>query len=132
MVDMNFQQPNNRVLAASEKATYSEIARWACVGGLFLALILTYAWLQNEILNLQYQMEQVKKESSELRELNEALRVEYSSMVAPEKIDRVAKELGLISSNRVEVTILHARAPSAAPAARLVAESRSGKRSIHE
>lgn len=122
MVDFHRQRLNNRPQGESEQATYWEIARWVCVGAIFVFLILTYAWLQTEILNINYRMEQIKKENHELRELNAALRVEQSALTQPETIDRQARALGLVSPNRQEVRILQSQLPPA-PDRNLVAET---------
>lgn len=132
MMDFQPRRLNNRTAAADPEATYWEIARWVCVGAVFLALILTYAWLQTEILNVNYQMEQLKKDNNQLREMNTALRAEHSSLTNPEKIDRQARALGLISSNRAEVRILQTEPALLPPAENLVAESLHSKKTLNE
>ena len=62
MVDFFNQQFTNRPLGTSDRATYSEIIRWIAVGALFVSLILAYAWSHNEILNINYRMEQLRRE----------------------------------------------------------------------
>ncbi|MGH9341434.1 MAG: FtsB family cell division protein [Acidobacteriota bacterium] len=123
MVDFNRQQLKNRPVSAGDQTTYSEMARWIFFGGLFIGLILVYAWLHMEMLDISYQMEQIKRENAQLRELNSALRAEYSSLLNPQKIDEEARRLGLIHSNREEVMILQAHAPGAVPPQNVVAEA---------
>lgn len=132
MVDFFNQQFTNRPLGTSDRATYSEIFRWIAVGALFVSLILAYAWSHNEILNINYRMEQLRKENSELRENNTALRAEYSSLVSPENIDSQARQLGLITPNKAAVKILDSDIPISRPNQALLAQTTLQKKSLHE
>jgi hypothetical protein len=132
MVDFYQQQLSNRMLKADDRATYSEITRWILVSSLLVGLILSYAWSHNEILNIQYQMEQLRGDNNELGELNTALRAEHFSLVNPETIDQQAKKLGLISSNRMEVKVLDSDIPTSRPSQNLVAQSTLRKKTLHE
>ena len=73
-----------------DRATFSEITRWIGVVALLVGLTLAYAWSHNEILRIRYQMEQLRKETGEMREINAALRAEYSSLIDPENIEQEA------------------------------------------
>ena len=132
MVDFSFQQLKNRPLNANEKTTYWQIGRWIFAGGLFVGLLLTYAWLHTEILRIHYHMEQFKKENSQLKEVTTALRAEQSSLQNPEKIDRQARQMGLISSHRSEVRILQADILSRKPPRNLLAKSLPLKKTLRE
>ncbi len=111
MVDFSSQQLNNRLLRGNERVSNSKIARWISVGVLVVTLTVIYAWLQMEILNIHYHVEQTKTENHQLRELGAALRAEYSSLIDPQKIGRRARQLGMIHSNRPEVQILTTNPP---------------------
>lgn len=132
MVDFFNQQFTNRPLGTSDRATYSEIIRWIAVGALFVSLILAYAWSHNEILNINYRMEQLRKEHGELRENNTALRAEYSSLVNPENIDSQAKQLGLVTPNKAAVKIIDSNIPISRPNQALLAQTTLQKKSLHE
>jgi len=132
MVDCHSQKLSNRPVGADDRATLSEIARWVTVGALFVCLIVVYAWSQNEILGIHYQMEQLKKESGELREINAALRAEYSSLINPESVEYRASELGLVASNQVEVRILDSRRREVQTAERMVAQSNFQRKNLYE
>jgi hypothetical protein len=132
MVDCYLQELSNRPVGADDRATLSEIARWVTVGALFVCLILVYAWSHNEILGIRYQMEQLKKESDELLEINAALRAEYSSLINPESVERKAMELGLIASNRAEVRILDSTRREVQASEWILAQSNLQKKTLHE
>ena len=105
MIDLQHQELSNYPVGSDDRATFSEIARWISVVALLVCLILAYAWSRNEILNMHYQMERLRKENNELREINATLRAEHSSLINPESVYREASKLGLVSSNRAEVRI---------------------------
>ena len=132
MVDFFNQQFTNRPLGTSDRATYSEIIRWIAVGALFVSLILAYAWSHNEILTINYRMEQLRKENGELRENNTALRAEYSSLVNPENIDSQARQLGLVTPNKAAVKIIDSDIPISRPNQALLAQTTLQKKSLHE
>lgn len=131
MMDFQLQRLNNRPLGEGQVFDW-EIARWICLGAFFLALILTYAWLHTEILNIHYLQEQVKKENSQLSEANAALRVEYSVLTNPDEIDRRARQLGLVSAHDAQVRILESDAPLLLTAQNRMAELRSQKKNLNE
>ncbi len=132
MVDFFQQQLTNRLLRADDRATYFEIARWICISALLVGLVLSSAWSHNEILNIQYQTEQLRRENSDLLELNTALRAEHFSLINPETMDQQAKALGLISSNRMEVKVLDSEITNSSSSQNLVAESTLPRKTLRE
>ena len=132
MVDCYLQDLINRPIKANNRTTYFEIVRWICVSGFFVSLILAYAWSQSEILNIQYQMEQLRRENEGLLELNTALRAEQSSLLNPETIDHQAKKLGLISSHQAQVKIFDLDIPNERTSRNLVAQSQLQKKTLRE
>ncbi len=123
MLDFHYQELSNRLMGADDRATFSEIARWISVVALLVCFVLAYAWSRNEILTIHYQMEHLRRESNELREINAALRAEHSSLINPESIDQEASKLGLVTSNRAEVRILDSDIVTVKPTSNVVAQS---------
>ncbi len=132
MIDLQHQELSNYPVGSDDRATFSEIARWISVVALLVCLILAYAWSRNEILNIHYQMERLRKESNELREINATLRAEHSSLINPESVYREASKLGLVASNRAEVRILNSDIATLKPTAQVVAQSALQKKILHE
>ena len=132
MIDLQHQELSNYPVGSDDRATFSEIARWISVVALLVCLILAYAWSRNEILNVHYQMERLRKESNELREINATLRAEHSSLINPESVYREASKLGLVGSNRAEVRILNSDIVILKPTAQVVAQSALQKKILHE
>ena len=132
MVDFYSQRIQNRALRSDDAAAYSRIGRWIGIGVLLIAPLLVYAWVQMESLNIHYQMEELKRQNTQFREKNTALRAEHSNLVNPDRIDREARRLGLIRSNSPRVTILYSEdSDSDSPAQNLVARSRPLDRGRH-
>ncbi len=132
MIDLQHQELSNYPVGSDDRATFSEIARWISVVALLVCLILAYAWSRNEILNVHYQMEHLRKESNELREINATLRAEHSSLINPESVYREASKLGLVGSNSTEVRILNSDIAILKPTAQVVAQSALQKKILHE
>ncbi len=132
MIDLQHQELSNYPVGSDDRATFSEIARWISVVALLVCLILAYAWSRNEILNVHYQMERLRKESNELREINATLRAEHSSLINPESVYREASKLGLVGSNSTEVRILNSDIAILKPTAQVVAQSALQKKILHE
>src|ERR1700678_1857688 len=61
---------------------------------LFL-LVFTYAWQHFRAVEYGYQIESAKRELSNLTEMNRALRLEDASLRDPERIDVMARRMGL-------------------------------------
>ena len=62
---------------------------------LFL-LVFTYAWRRFKAIEYGYQIESTKRELSGLTEMNRALQLEDASLRDPERIDVIARRMGLL------------------------------------
>ena len=82
---------NARLVREKDRARAREL-RWLLLGCAAIALtLLVYVWQRVDFIRMSYEVEALKKEAQEQRELNEALRVERSLQRAP---DRTIDELG--------------------------------------
>ena len=130
MVDLNHQKIENRSVGAGTKRNVSEVSCWLAFGGCFVVLLLTYASLHERILAINYEIERIRSENNSLAETNDALRAEYSHLVNPQEVESVANQLGLISPNQKEVTILEGEPMVKAPTQ--VAQSRRKPEIMYE
>ena len=119
--DQNYR--NLPVREASGTAGW-EMVRSLLLVGLVAGLVLAYAGLRMEILETQYEAARLRKENTELREFNNALRVEHATLINAETIDRRASSLGLVDSSTGSVRIINGISPAAAPGSELVAVAR--------
>jgi cell division protein FtsL len=62
---------------------------------LFL-LVFPYAWQHFRAIEYGYQIESAKRELNNLTEMNRALRLEDASLRDPERIDVIARRMGLV------------------------------------
>jgi hypothetical protein len=62
---------------------------------LFL-LVFTYTWQHFRAIEYGYQIESEKRQLSDLTEMNRALRLEDASLRDPERIDVMARRMGLV------------------------------------
>lgn len=131
MVDYHSQRLNNRLDSRYDRSNISLIGVWVFVGSTFVALILAHAWLRVEILDVNYQMEQLKRDNNQLRQATHALRAEHSSLLSPDTIDRKARQLGLTSPDLKAVRFLDPTLPSP-EAGTVLAEAMHRKKTIHE
>src|SRR5258708_31126858 len=82
---------------------------------LFL-LVFTYAWQHFKAIEHGYQIESAKRELSEKTEMHHALRLEDASLRDPERIDLLARRIGLRPPRpgqaiRLDTTAAPAHAP---------------------
>lgn len=124
MMDCCYQNYRNRPVQKAFKTTGWEMARSLFAVGMVAALVLGYAGLRMEILESQYEAARLRKKNTELREFNNALRVEHATLINPETIDHRASSLGLIDSSTGSVRIIEGKSRLPAPGSELVAASR--------
>lgn len=87
---------NARLVREKDRARAREL-RWLLLGCAAIALtLLVYVWQRVDFIRLSYEVEELKREVQEQRELNEALRVERSHRRSPDRIEGLARRrLGL-------------------------------------
>ena len=125
MVDCCFQQYRNRPVREGSGTTGWQMLGWLLAVGIVAGLVLAYAGLRMGILESQYEAARLRKENTELREFNNALRVEHATLINPETIDRRASSLGLIASSNGSVRIIEGKSRLSQPGSELVAAARS-------
>ncbi len=111
MVDMSTLELRNQKLHNKKGTSSWEVAGWLTTGTLLVTLVLIYGWNQQQIIGLGYQTERLREENRRLSERQQALRAEYQTLTSADRLDRKAGQLGLVSANRPEVTIIEAGTP---------------------
>ena len=79
---------------------------------LFL-LVFAYTWQHFRAIEYGYQVEAAKRELSGLTEMNHALRLEDASLRNPERIDLLARRMGLVPPEPGQVIRMDAAAADA-------------------
>ena len=131
MVDFGVQRFQNQSFRGKSEPSYLWMPRCIALAGLMTGLILGYVWSQDAITGSSYRIEELRQKNTQLADAIGALRAEQSSLVTPEKIDRLAAELGLVRSNQVEVRIVEG-VPQSESAENLLAESIPMRKAVHE
>lgn len=106
MFDFSNQVIVNRAANGNEGATVFAIAKWVTLTGVVVALLATSVGIRDQILNVQYRIEALNNDNKALNEQNDLLRVELQSLTAPARLEKAARDLGLISANDDRVLIL--------------------------
>src|SRR6266704_1747915 len=87
---------NSRLVKVEDPRRNREMKQFGtALGGLFL-LVFTYAWQHFKAIEYGYQIESAKRELADKREMNHALRLEDASLRDPERIDVLARRIGLV------------------------------------
>ena len=80
------------------------------LGCLFL-LVMTFAWQHFAAIEYGYKIESVRSQRDGLLEMNRALRLEQASLRDPERIDTMARKLGLKSPDAGQIIRLETAMP---------------------
>ena len=110
---------NSRVVRPVAANHLRECARVVSLGALIALCAFLYAWQHFETIQLRYQLESLRSERAQARELNQELKLEIAGLRAPERIDVIARrQLGLTAPVPGQV------APMDLPPNAVVAEAR--------
>jgi cell division protein FtsL len=94
---------NSRLVKVTDSRRTKEMAQFtASVCCLFL-LVMVYAFQHFSAIEYGYKIEAQKKQKEELAEANRALRLEEASLRDPERIDVLARQMGLNSPEAGQV-----------------------------
>jgi cell division protein FtsL len=86
---------NTRLEKSDDPARKAEMRRFATVGVLFFALVFVYVMQHFWAIQLGYNVEAQKKAVEQLREENRQLRLTDAVLTDPQRIDSLAKQLGM-------------------------------------
>lgn len=123
MRDYHRQRLENHVTVTTlAKLEVCEICRYILVAGAMAALVITYSWVRSEIISLGYQIQELKHDTTVLKEQRQALMLEQAACRSPQRIDQYARQqLGLIPANSARVIFIRDR--EVLPEQRMLAES---------
>jgi cell division protein FtsL len=87
---------NSRLVKVEDPRRTREMKHFCTALCCLFLLVFTYAWQHFRAIEYGYQIESAKRELSNLAELNRALRLEDASLRDPERIDVIARRMGLV------------------------------------
>jgi hypothetical protein len=86
---------NSRLVKVEDPTRNREMKQFGTALALLFLLVFTYAWQHFRSIEYGYQIESAKRELNNLTEMNRALRLEDASLRDPERIDVMARRMGL-------------------------------------
>ena len=87
---------NSRLVKVEDPRRSREMKQFCTAMAFLFLLVFTYAWQHFKAIEYGYQIESAKRELTSLTETNHALRLEDASLRDPERIDLLARRLGLV------------------------------------
>jgi hypothetical protein len=87
---------NSRLVKVEDPRRNREMKQFATALACLFLLVFTYAWQHFRAIEYGYHIESAKRELNNLTEMNRALRLEDASLRDPERIDVMARRMGLV------------------------------------
>jgi len=87
---------NSRLVKVEDPRRNREMKQFAVALVCLFLLVFTYAWQHFRAIEYGYKIESAKRELNNLTEMNRALRLEDASLRDPERIDVMARRMGLV------------------------------------
>jgi cell division protein FtsL len=87
---------NSRLVKVEDPRRNREMKQFGSALACLFLLVFTYAWQHFRAIEYGYQIESAKRELNNLTEMNRALRLEDASLRDPERIDVIARRMGLV------------------------------------
>ena len=86
---------NSRIVKADDPERKREMRTFAAVTSILFVLVMVYVWQHFSAIEMGYNIEAQKVQVEHLSEQNRQLRLSEAELTDPERIDRIAKQLGL-------------------------------------
>jgi hypothetical protein len=87
---------NSRLVKVEDPRRNREMKQFGTALACLFLLVFTYAWQHFKAIEYGYQIESSKRELTTLTEMNRDLRLEHASLRDPERIDMMARRMGLV------------------------------------
>jgi len=87
---------NSRLVKMEDPGRNREMKQFCTAMAVLFLLVFTYAWQHFKAIEYGYQIESAKREFASMTEMNRALRLEDASLRDPERIDLLARRMGLV------------------------------------
>jgi cell division protein FtsL len=94
---------NSRLVRVADTKRSREMTQFACALVVLFLFVMVYAWQHFSAIEYGYRIEAMKSQRDSLSELNRALQLEDASLRSPERIDALARQMGLVSPQAGQV-----------------------------
>ena len=113
---------NNPIVREIDDARHRELWKTVGVAGVFVVMLLFWAWQQFDILRHGYRLEEMQRERAAQEEIARHLRLEIDTLKSPKRIEEVATQrLHLVAPTREEAIVIERVVPADPPARSVVA-----------
>jgi cell division protein FtsL len=114
--EIYFAKPidNSRLVKVEDPQRSREMKQFGVALGCLFLLVMTFAWQHFKAIEYGYKIETLRVQRDGLTEVNRALRLEEASLRDPERIDMLARKLGLQSPQAGQVMHMDTVSPDAA------------------
>src|SRR5436190_19785705 len=113
---------NNPIVREIDNARHRELWKTVAVAGLFVVILLSWAWPQFDILRHGYRLEEMQRERAAQEEVARQLRLEIETLKSPKRIEELAtQKLHLVAPTRDEAIVIERVVPADPPARSVIA-----------
>jgi cell division protein FtsL len=105
---------NSRLVKVEDPRRAREMRQFGIAMACLFLFVMAYAFQHFKAIEYGYKIEALKAQRDNLTEVNRALRLEEASLRDPERIDRLAREMGLQSPQAGQVVRMDTVLPEAA------------------
>ena len=114
---------NNPIVREVDNARHRELWKTVGVAGLFVVILLVWAWQQFDILRHGYRVEEMQRERTAEEETARQLRLEIETLKSPKRIEELAtQKLHLVAPTRDEAIVIERVVPTEPPARSVIAQ----------
>jgi len=121
---------NSRLVKVSDPKHNREMAMFVGATVLLFVLVMVYAWQHFSAIECGYRVEQLRAQRSGLMEMNRELRLEEASLRDPQRIDALARRMGLVAPQAGQVVRLDGGSDSVDPGAPVMARVSDSVRNL--
>jgi cell division protein FtsL len=86
---------NTRLVKADDPERRREMRTFSAAMSVLFLMVMVYVWQHFSAIEIGYHVETQKQQVEQLREENRQLRLSEAQLTDPERIDKIAKQLGL-------------------------------------
>jgi cell division protein FtsL len=114
--EIYFSRPidNSRLVKVENPQKSREMRQFGIALASLFLLVMTFAWQHFKAIEYGYRIETLRVQRDGLTEMNRALRLEEASLRDPERIDTLARKLGLQSPQAGQVMHMDTALPDSA------------------
>jgi cell division protein FtsL len=102
---------NSRIVKMDDPQRAHEMRTFSIALACLCLLVLSYAWQHFKAVEYGYKISELQSQRDSLVEVNRALRLEEATLRSPERIDVLAKQMGLIPPEPGQVLRLDTAVP---------------------